>query len=126
MSQRGSAVTRPVHYTSSLDSRWTPRRPAGALACSRHRAGSRRVCVLEPLRAADAARDELEIAPFDLERERPPCQIEFDQAPFQLPSELLQNPFHAIPIDEVAFEGDFLPDRLALSPGFGWAVILAV
>src|SRR6266700_2297932 len=98
MSQRGSAVTRPVHYTSSLDSRWTPRRPAGALACSRHRAGSRRVCVLEPLRAADAARDELEIAPFDFKREGPPSQVQFDQTVFHLLGELLYDPLHAAPI----------------------------
>jgi hypothetical protein len=70
------------------------------------------LCVLEPLRAADAARDELEIAPFDLEHERPPTQVQFDQAVFYLPGEVPQDAFHAVPVHEVALEGDFLPDRL--------------
>ena len=47
----------------------------------------------------------------------------FDQTVFHLLGELFQDPFHAIPIHEVALEGDFLPDRLAFSCGFDWSVI---
>jgi len=44
---------------------------------------------------------------------------------FHLSGEVLQDPLHAVPVDEVALEGDFLPDRLAFSPGFDRSVILA-
>ncbi len=101
-------------------------RPVLAIELGQQRTEHRqhRLCVLDPFRAADTARDELEIAPSDLERERPPPQIQFDQAPFHLPRESLQDPFHAVAINEVALEGDFLPDRLAFSPGFNRPVIL--
>ncbi len=47
------------------------------------------MCVLEALGAADTPRDELKITPPDLEREGPPCQVEFDQPMFYLPGEML-------------------------------------
>ncbi len=83
------------------------------------------LCVLESLRAADAPRVELEIAPSDLEREGPPCQIEFDQAVLHLPGELRQDLYHAVPVHEVALEGNLLPNRLAFPCGFDRPVILA-
>lgn len=77
------------------------------------------------MRAADTPRDELEIAPSDLEREGPPSQVQFDQAVFHLPGEVRQDLYHALAVREVTLEGDFLPDRLAFSRGFDRPVILA-
>ncbi len=99
--------------------------PASELGQQRAKHWQHRLCVLEPFPAADTARDELEIAPSDLERERPPCQIQFDQALFHLPGEMPQDAFHAVAVHQVALEGDFLPDRLAFPPGFDRSVVLA-
>ncbi len=98
-----------------------------AIQVSQQRAQNRhhRLCVLEPLRAANAPRVELKIAPSDLEREGPPSQIEFDQAMFHLLGELLQDLYHALAVHEVALEGDLLPNRLAFPCRFDWPVVLA-
>jgi len=83
------------------------------------------LCILEPVRAANATRDELEIAPFDFERQGPPSQIQFDQTVFYLPGEVFQEPFHVVPIHKITLEGDLLPDRLAFPRGFDGTIILA-
>jgi hypothetical protein len=81
--------------------------------------------VLEFLRAANAPRDELEIAPPDLERESSPSQVEFDQSMFHLPGEMLQDLYYAFAVHEVALEGGLFPDRLAFPRGFDWPVVFA-
>src|SRR5262245_25179746 len=64
-----------------------------------------RLCILEPFSTADTARDELEIAPSDLERQRPPCQVQFNQAALHLPGEVSQDALHTVAVHQVALEG---------------------
>src|SRR5437763_14385199 len=69
----------------------------------------------EPLGAADAARDELEVAPANFQAEGPRDQFQVGESALHLFGEIRQDHFHLAAIGEVSLEGDLLADRFPLT-----------